>query len=672
MATDFNNKSLMAKPIFVGSPAANDLPLDVRIRIETIDEIENIPYPYIGMLFYVKDEDNYYVVKSLKGGESIPGFPMSYEDNCKIDKYECFNSGTAVYKNGVVNKPKDGYNLDSWYQGQIFFAKDARDSISNNVFPGTYTLGRSSSYTPKPVCEFVKLEQARSLIDVLKHMNTYKDGSATDKLDKFDSYTYSDGHYNYEYQIDYRKQPWNKDAFKESYYELNYYCFKFDSLEDCEGISGTYELDSGYENDVPFDTIQNRVRYEFEKEIIEVKRYGVSEYYVVLKAQEEHKYRKGYEPGKNIQLGRQYLTCTTEISEVIKMPIEDVSCRLKTEGFSASSLDKIIDGIQDNTNYNTIKWVRFIPTEVINGEIPVSDIDTRKMYGMNYYIYKICTYTYMKEFNRDTETYRPTINFLNSNYLGDIIDDDLTIETSYSMTNTHISGSLPIGFDFYADDNIYSNGNGEKLTSIDYVNLENVSDASSMFKGCWNITEVNNISEWNTGNVKYMGSMFQGCTRIKSIDFSNCDLKNLSGAIGMFRGCTTIKYIGFNNCDFGKLARVEYMFDGCEALETIDLNNVVWNGGCENISYMFCDCKKLNNLTLNKLVNLGSSGGIRDISYAFYNCRSLTSLTIINWDVGNWRWCEYLNAFTGSAVTTSNITIQDCNADTTSYIKNTI
>jgi surface protein len=240
------------------------------------------------------------------------------------------------------------------------------------------------------------------------------------------------------------------------------------------------------------------------------------------------------------------------------------------------------------------------------------------------------------------------------------------------MTNTHISGSLPIGFDFYADGNIYANGNGEKLTSIDYVNLENVSDADYMFKGCWNITEVNNISEWNTGNVKYMGSMFQGCTRIKSIDFSNCDLKNLSGAIGMFRGCTTIKYIGFNNCDFGKLARVEYMFDGCEALETIDLNNVVWNGGCENISYMFCDCKKLNNLTLNKLVNLGSSGGIRDISYAFYNCRSLTSLTIINWDVGNWRWCEDLNAFTGSAVTTSNITIQDCNADTTSYIKNTI
>ena len=216
MATDFKNKSLMAKPVFVGNPASNNLPLDVRTRIETIGEIENIPYPYIGMLFYVIDEDNYYIVKSLKGGEAIPGFPMSYEDNCKIDEYECFNGGTIVHKNEVVDKPKDGYNLDSWYQGQIYFAKDARDSTSNNVFPGTYTLGRTSSYIPKPVCEFVKLEQARSLIDVLKHMNTKKDGSATDKLDKFDSYTYSEGYYNYEYQIDYRKQPCNKDASKES------------------------------------------------------------------------------------------------------------------------------------------------------------------------------------------------------------------------------------------------------------------------------------------------------------------------------------------------------------------------------------------------------------------------------------------------------------------------
>jgi surface protein len=186
------------------------------------------------------------------------------------------------------------------------------------------------------------------------------------------------------------------------------------------------------------------------------------------------------------------------------------------------------------------------------------------------------------------------------------------------------------------------------------------------------MTEVNITPEWNTSKVTTMYRMFCGCSGLTSLDLSNCDLKNLQYTTDMFLNCTRLKYVGLNNCDFGKVVAPSGMFSGCEVLETIDLNNVVWGGGCENISYMFCDCKKLNNLTLNKLVNLGSSGGLRDMSYVFYNCRSLTSLTIINWDVGNWRWCEDLNAFKGSAVTTSNITIQDCNADTTSYIKNTI
>ena len=102
MATDFNNKALMAKPVFVGSPTTNDLPLDVRTRIETIDEISQIEFPYIGMMIYVKDEDKFYVVKSLKGEEVVPGVAATLVQNRRVDQYEELNI-TSVAESGSGN-----------------------------------------------------------------------------------------------------------------------------------------------------------------------------------------------------------------------------------------------------------------------------------------------------------------------------------------------------------------------------------------------------------------------------------------------------------------------------------------------------------------------------------------------------------------------------------------
>ena len=96
MATDFNNKTLMNKPLFVGSNKLGDLPLDARTRIETIDEMSMITFPYVGMMVYVKDEDKFYVVKSLKGEEIVPGIAATFTENYKIDQYEEFTSGASL------------------------------------------------------------------------------------------------------------------------------------------------------------------------------------------------------------------------------------------------------------------------------------------------------------------------------------------------------------------------------------------------------------------------------------------------------------------------------------------------------------------------------------------------------------------------------------------------
>ena len=59
----------MSKIIVNGSliPSVKNVPLDIRTRINTIAEVESIQVPFVGMIFYVMDEEKFYVVKALKG-----------------------------------------------------------------------------------------------------------------------------------------------------------------------------------------------------------------------------------------------------------------------------------------------------------------------------------------------------------------------------------------------------------------------------------------------------------------------------------------------------------------------------------------------------------------------------------------------------------------------------
>ena len=59
----------MSKIIVNGSliPSVKNVPLDIRTRINTMAEVESIQVPFIGMIFYVMDEEKFYVVKTLKG-----------------------------------------------------------------------------------------------------------------------------------------------------------------------------------------------------------------------------------------------------------------------------------------------------------------------------------------------------------------------------------------------------------------------------------------------------------------------------------------------------------------------------------------------------------------------------------------------------------------------------
>ena len=65
-------------------PSISDAPMDIRTRVNTIDDIYNIELPYIGMIIYVINEDKYYKIKTLKAKE-IAGVLI---ENSLVDTFE--------------------------------------------------------------------------------------------------------------------------------------------------------------------------------------------------------------------------------------------------------------------------------------------------------------------------------------------------------------------------------------------------------------------------------------------------------------------------------------------------------------------------------------------------------------------------------------------------------
>lgn len=89
MATDFDKNAIVMNGGI--KPSTKDTPGDVRTRIESVSEVELIPLPFVGMIFFVKDEGQFYVVKSLKGKKVGP---VSIPDSV-IDEFEPLFTGLA-------------------------------------------------------------------------------------------------------------------------------------------------------------------------------------------------------------------------------------------------------------------------------------------------------------------------------------------------------------------------------------------------------------------------------------------------------------------------------------------------------------------------------------------------------------------------------------------------
>lgn len=104
-------------------PSSKNTPLDVRSRINTIADVSKIQMPFVGLIFYVLDEEQFYVVKSLKS-KQVAGIDIA---NALIDEYELLNDTktTEQILDVIIDQDKDGeVNKAIWENVQELMESD--------------------------------------------------------------------------------------------------------------------------------------------------------------------------------------------------------------------------------------------------------------------------------------------------------------------------------------------------------------------------------------------------------------------------------------------------------------------------------------------------------------------------------------------------------------------
>ncbi len=119
--------------------------------------------------------------------------------------------------------------------------------------------------------------------------------------------------------------------------------------------------------------------------------------------------------------------------------------------------------------------------------------------------------------------------------------------------------------------------------AIGYSDTSNVTNMSSMFSYCSNLTT---IPQLDTGKVTNMSSMFQNCTSLTSIP--QLDTSKVTNMGSMFAWCTSLTAIP--QLDTSKVTDMSSMFFNCSKLTAIpqlDTSKVT------NMSSMFYYCSSL-------------------------------------------------------------------------------
>ncbi len=164
----------------------------------------------------------------------------------------------------------------------------------------------------------------------------------------------------------------------------------------------------------------------------------------------------------------------------------------------------------------------------------------------------------------------------------------------------------------------------EQLTSLDvsHFNTENVTNMSSMFSVCARLTSLD-VSGFNTANVTDMNHMFSGCRRLTSLDVSGFNTTNVTAMNYMFYFCAGLTSLDVSRFNTENVTNMSSMFQGCSGLTSIDLNNFITTN-VTDMDGMFMESFGLTSLDLSNF----NTANVTTIGYMFRDCSGLTSIDL--------------------------------------------
>ena len=199
----------------------------------------------------------------------------------------------------------------------------------------------------------------------------------------------------------------------------------------------------------------------------------------------------------------------------------------------------------------------------------------------------------------------------------------------------------------------------ESLTNIDLssFNTANVERMGSMFCYCSALTTID-VSGFNTENVRSMGAMFGGCSSLISLDLRNFNTANVMSMNAMFEGCSGLINLDVSSFNTSKVIDMSWMFRDCSSLINLNLSNFN-TSNVQIMTQMFCYCKSLKSLDLSSF----NTSKVTSMTAMFYGCSSLTSLNISSFDISKltdliqmFANCKSMTSFDISNFNTENIT----------------
>ena len=193
----------------------------------------------------------------------------------------------------------------------------------------------------------------------------------------------------------------------------------------------------------------------------------------------------------------------------------------------------------------------------------------------------------------------------------------------------------------------YGLKNLEKITGLEYLNTEKVTNMCNMFASCSSLTLLD-VTHFNTANVKDMSYMFSGCSSLTSLDVTHFNTANVTNMRNMFSSCSALLSLDVRNFNTANVTNMSFMFSNCVALTSLDVTNFN-TANVTDMTRMFLGCSSLTSLDVTNF----NTAKVTDMSYMFSGCVALTSL--------------YLTNFNTEKVTNTNSMFDRCSSLTTIY-----